>query len=76
MGDQQHTSQISSSDQVSYLFLKLETILSVVPMILVKLAILILVSLVRVGLNFPGSLHKIFIFDLYEHLSYKSIERR
>ena len=46
------------------------------PMVLVKLAILVLISLVRVGLDFPRPFHKLFIFYLHEHLSYRSIERR
>ena len=45
------------------------------PMISVKLAILIFVTLEVVSLDFPWSFHKHFIFDLHKHLSYRGIER-
>ena len=69
-------SQIPSFDKVDYLFLQLEIIFSIVPLVFVKLAILVFVPLEEVGLDFARSLHKLFIFDLHELLSYGSIERR
>ena len=61
---------------VGYLLLQLEAIISIVPMVSVKFAILIFVPLEGLGLDFLRPLHKLFIFDLHEHLSYRSIERR
>ena len=68
--------QISPFDQVGYLFLQLETILSVMPMVLVKLTILILVSLEGVGLDFPWPFYEFFIFHLHEYLDDMSIKGR
>ena len=45
-------------------------------MVPVKFAIYVFISLVGIGLDLPHPLHKLFIFYLYEHLGYKSIERR
>ena len=44
--------QIPPLDEVSYLFLQLEAIFSIVSMISMKLVVLILVPLARVGLEF------------------------
>ena len=69
-------SQIPSFDEVDYLLLQLEIILNIVPMVPVKLAILVFVSLEGVGLDFSWPLTKLFVFDLHEHLGYRSILRR
>ncbi|GFS33587.1 hypothetical protein Acr_00g0029450 [Actinidia rufa] len=67
--------EISPLDQVSYLLLQLEAVFSVVPMVLVELAILVLISLSGVGLDLSKSLYEFLVFDLCEFLSYESIER-
>ena len=66
---------MSSLDQIGYLLLKLKTILSVVPIVSIKLAILIFISLIGAGLDFFRALHKLLIFYFHEHLGYGSIER-
>ena len=68
--------QISSLDQVSYLLLQLETIISVVPMVPIKLTILFLVSFISVSLDLPRPLHKLLILYFHEHLGYGGIKKR
>ena len=53
-------------DQVSYLILQLKILSCIMIMIHVKLTILILIFLERVGLNFFKLFHKLFILDLQE----------
>ena len=76
LGDQQQIFSSIPLDKINYLLLQLEAVLSVMSMILVELTILILIPLEGVGLDLFWPLHKVFILDLHEHLSYRGIEKK
>ncbi|GFZ04986.1 hypothetical protein Acr_17g0005580 [Actinidia rufa] len=54
----------------------LETILGVMPMVLVELTILIFVPFTGVDLDLPRPLYELLMFDLCEYLDYGSIKMR
>ena len=58
------------------MFLQLEAVFNVVPMVSVELVILVLVSLTGVGLDLPRPLYEFLVFNLHEYLGYGSIEKR
>ena len=64
-----------SLDQVDYLLLQLEAILSIVPMVFVKLTIFVFISSEGVSLDFPRPLYKFFILNFHEYPGNGSIER-
>ena len=67
-------SQISILNKIGYLLLKLKAVLHVVPMVSVKLAVFVFVSLLGFSLDFPRPIYKFFVFDLHEYLEYWSFE--
>ena len=52
----------------------METILSIMVVVLVELTIFIFASLLGVGLDFSKSLNEFFVLNLYKHLGNGSVE--
>ena len=68
--------QLPPFDQITYLFLQLETIFRVMAVISVKFTVFVLVSSEWVSRNFFRPFHEFLILDLHKYLSNEGVERR
>jgi len=62
-------SQLSLSDKVLYLLLQVVTLVRVMPVISMKAAIFILITLVRISFHLLWPLQGSVILDLHKHLN-------